>query len=197
MQVTIKTRSLLKTDLNPSEYFLLYHIVKKSKYFNVFMSEDYYRGILKDLKGKGYVFVAGEISAETSSSDIIIKSRSNKLFNRRTKESLKKEVKEWIHEYRDLFPKGLNNQGYPYKGDRKGCIDKMAKFMVDYPSFSKEQILNATRSYIAKKARDNYNYMHLAHNFIIKNNVSMLAGYCEQAKDNNEEEQQSNNIMNL
>lgn len=103
-----------------------------------------------------------------------------------TEEEKKKEEKEstniksLVEEYRNLFPKGTNRDGYPYKGDKQGCVKKMNRFIKLNPEFTPDVILQATQKYINEKRKDNFNYMHLAHYFIEKNGVSALSAFCEQ-----------------
>lgn len=108
----------------------------------------------------------------------------------------KKDIESLVMKYRDLFPKGSNNNGYPYKGDKQGCIKKMTRFVKLNPEFSEDVILKATQKYINDKRRDNYHYMHLAHYFIEKNNVSALGALCEQIV-NGEEDSDFKNILEL
>ena len=96
-------------------------------------------------------------------------------------------VKELVDKYRELFPKGTNNNGYPYKGDKQGCIKKMSRFLKLNPEYDEDIILKATKKYIDKKRRDNFDYMHLAHYFIEKNNVSALGSFCEQVNEGGDE----------
>ena len=101
-----------------------------------------------------------------------------------------------VQSYRDLFPKGSNNNGYPYKGDRQGCVKKMKKFIKNNPEYSLDIILKATKKYINEARKDNYNYMQLAHYFIEKNGVSGLGAFCEQIV-NGESGSDFNNIINF
>lgn len=105
-------------------------------------------------------------------------------------------VKELVDIYRSLFPKGSNNNGFPYKGDKQGCIRKMAKFVKHNPEYTEDTILKATQKYINEKRKDNYQYMHLAHYFIEKNGVSGLGAFCEQVS-NGEGDSDFTNIINF
>lgn len=91
-------------------------------------------------------------------------------------------VLDWIDSYRELFPKGKTPDGYPYKGDKEGCIRKMKAFMKKYP-YSKEEILEATVGFIEAKRKKNFEFMTLAHYFIEKEGVSLLAALCAANRD--------------
>lgn len=93
-------------------------------------------------------------------------------------------VEEWMDEWYSLFPRGIKNGAYPIKGDRKGCLKKLKSFVKDYPEFSKDVIMKATKEYINKSKLNNYVFMQQAHYFISKNNISTLASYCELVENN-------------
>jgi len=144
------------------------------------MRDYYYVEVLRELQKKGFVTIVGKLYTGTKISQILLQPKAVKLFLVRNKSSVKKEVATWIQEYRNLFPKGLNSLGYPYKGDKNGCIDKMATFILNNPEYTKDLILKVTNFYIDEKKKDNFDYMKQAHYFIEKDRVSSLAAYCEQ-----------------
>lgn len=82
-----------------------------------------------------------------------------------------KNLTKFVDDYRALFP---NN----YKGDKRGCRLKLVNFFKDYEEFSQENILQATKNYIDNFS-GKYDYLQQAHYFIIKNQVSNLASWCE------------------
>lgn len=92
------------------------------------------------------------------------------------------DILDWIDSYRELFPKGRTPDGYPYKGDKEGCIRKMKAFMKKYP-YSKEEILEATVGFVEAKRKKNFEFMTLAHYFIEKEGVSLLAALCAANRD--------------
>ena len=96
-----------------------------------------------------------------------------------SKDSLDKEnVKDWIDEYRKLWPEGKNDFGYPYKGDKTGLIKKLITFFNKYPEYTKEDVFKATKEHI-KKYKGNYQYLQQSHYFISKDGISTLASICE------------------
>lgn len=86
---------------------------------------------------------------------------------------------EFIDIYRNIFPKGVKTFDYPVRGDKKAVKKKMAKFLTNYPEYTKDIILKATRKYIRAKALNGYSGTQLAHYFIEREGVSNLASYCE------------------
>lgn len=92
------------------------------------------------------------------------------------------DVSSWIQEWRELWPAGVKSGGRLVKGDRKGCLIKMQKFVEMY-HFSKEDIYEATRIYLFEKSRDNNRYMTCADYFILKNGASLLASQCEDIEE--------------
>lgn len=84
----------------------------------------------------------------------------------------KDDVEEWIHEYRNVFPKYK-------KGDPKACLNKMRDFLAEYPNYDRITVLNAAKSYMNTQSSDEY--VTQADYFISKNGVSKLSGFCEEA----------------
>ncbi len=109
---------------------------------------------------------------------------SEKLKNELNLKSIESEVEDWIEEWRELFPKGRNKSGYPYRGDKQGCINKMKKFVRKY-NYSKDIIFRATENYVAKL----YSGILIkqAHFFIEKNGISDLAAEIEILKNEGEQ----------
>lgn len=98
----------------------------------------------------------------------------------------KVDTEKWKQDWYDLFPRGIKNGAYPIKGDRKGCFNKLDKFIKDYPEYPIDVIMDATEEYIKQSKQNNYKYMQQAHYFISKNNISTLASYCEVILDKRE-----------
>lgn len=92
-------------------------------------------------------------------------------------------VENWINDWYALWPVGIKTGGYLIKTDRKGCLRKMKSFLVSYPEYSKEQIMEATKAYLLEQSINGYAYTKLAPYFIIKNGLSILAGECEALYD--------------
>lgn len=91
-------------------------------------------------------------------------------------------VKDWIEEWRELFPKGLNSNGYPYRGDKEACVGKMQSFIRNY-NYTQEEILNATKIMVNRFKLKNYEFMPQAHYFIEKSRVSQLKQFCDMVRD--------------
>lgn len=90
-----------------------------------------------------------------------------------------KNLIKFVDDYRALFP--VN-----YKGDRRGCRLKLVNFLKDYEEFSQEDVLKATENYI-DNFRGKYDYLQQAHYFIIKNQVSNLASWCDKLSQDESE----------
>ena len=88
-----------------------------------------------------------------------------------SKSQTKNDVKDWIEDWRNIFPSGRNNIGFLYRGSKSGCIDKMSKFVKKNPKYSKEQIFEATKKYVERFRAKGYVYMLQAHYFIQKQQV--------------------------
>lgn len=85
---------------------------------------------------------------------------------------------DWIDEWYDIFPKGIKSGNYAVRTDKPSCSKKLNKFMLLYPKFTKEIVLQATKNYVNEFGMKGYNYMKLAPYFIEKDGTSTLWGYC-------------------
>lgn len=132
---------------------------------------------VKSLEEKGYVKWYGPAVEH-----LTFRTKGEDLF-KKVKKLDKSDVHSWINEWRNLFPEGVNNSGYRYRGSRLECLKKMIKFVASYP-FSKEEIFEATKRYIERFSVRGYLYMQQAHYFIEKKETgSNLASECESLKE--------------
>lgn len=72
-------------------------------------------------------------------------------------------VELWIDEYRNLF----RGKKISSMGDKVSCLDKMRRFVLTYPEYTKDEILAATRFYIESQAPF-YKFLRRADYFIFK-----------------------------
>lgn len=200
MEVVVKMteKSLVLKKQRPDELLLLNLINNKEKeLFNSLIIDYYYLEALIKLKEKGLIKTSTSISTYIKIEEIEVVKSLKEFYLKPTIAHMKSGVAIWIKEYRDLFPKGMNPNGYPFKGDKKGCTNNMAKFLYNYPEFNnKELILKATTCYLEQKKKDNYAYVSMADRFIWKNDMSTLASYCEQLKEGTLKDEKRN-IINL
>lgn len=85
---------------------------------------------------------------------------------------------EWISEWMDLF-KQVNPNRRGTKGD---VLKRMKKFFVNNPSIRKDQVFDATKTYL--KTVDNATYCKTSHKFIYEmDGSSMLLSYVESIPD--------------
>lgn len=100
----------------------------------------------------------------------------------------KADVKNWIAEYRELFP-AKTPSGRLLRGTPSACIKKMESFIGTNSSrgnvITKEEILGATKEYLKGQARGGYMYTKAANYFIMKDQDSMLLQHIEILKENN------------
>lgn len=112
------------------------------------------------------------------------------LFKKEDKKLNDQQLREFLEELRDLFPKGVKINGSPVRTTiGLATVRKMKKLIEEY-DFSKDLIVKATKAYVDNKKRDNYKYMMKFTNFIDKQNVgSELASYCQMIRDGEEIQQ--------
>jgi len=129
------------------------------------------------LEEKGYVKWHG-----TKMEEITLRTKGEELFKKIHRES-KSDVAYWIETWRNIFPEGVNNLGYRYRGSKSECLKKMIKFVSANP-FTKEEIFEATRRYVERFSTRGFMYMEQAHYFIEKKDRgSSLATECESLKE--------------
>jgi len=169
-------------------YFLLYLCYKKEyntldKILNITDTHD---KVLKYFIGKRFLY-------SNTDTKITFKSAlAPKIINMfKTETVIKKEVlalpeynstniKDWINEWRNLFPKGVNSNGYRYRGDKQGCYVKMKKFLKEHPDIPVTDIFKATKHHIDMLSlKGSISYLKLAHYFIYKDKISTLASEIE------------------
>ena len=174
-----------RAELRLYEFFLLVLIYEQNHEYleeihdNNFI--DFNTGI-KYLETQGLVKQHGE-----KPTDVTLRKSGEDLFNKYFSKTKKKEINDvhtWIDLWREIFPKGSNQGGYRYRGNRLEALKKMTKF-VDAYDFTKEEIFKATKNYVDKFALRGYMYMQQAHYFIEKKDSgSSLASECEGVREN-------------
>lgn len=109
-------------------------------------------------------------STGDSMEEIFLRQKALDLFQSKDEQS----VEEWINDWVQLFPSGIKSGGYYIRGNKEDCLKKMIKFL-KVRRYNKEQVFQATKNYIARKAKENYSYMMKAEYFIEKDGISALA----------------------
>ena len=99
-------------------------------------------------------------------------------------ETVKLPIEEFCDRYYELFPTGVKSGGYPVRDGLTNTIKKMTVFRKEYPDFTDDDILDATRKYVADKKKEGYAFMKLASHLIYKDRMSSLAGLVEAHKEN-------------
>lgn len=188
MQIEIQTKHINYLQLTVNDIFIINcYEEKNTNLLDAAIKKD------ESVKQALETLIEREVLMPSNSSYIVSEAYRNALFSNK---KAKIDLNELVKEFRDLFPKGKNSGGYPYKGDKQGCMKKMSKFLKNNPEFDKELILKATKAYVNSKRKDNFAYMHLPHYFIEKNNVSVLASLCEDILENGETSVMTN-VINL
>ena len=189
----INLAELVKHGLTPDEYVWLYQ-----RYHDTNIPVKYQLDKMK-LQSNGWVKVLTD--------QVVIRQKAIKLFegepyvfdeSKEEEETKKKEaitiagevskVKDWIQEYRELFPTKTPG-GRLLRGTPSGCIKKMQTFVRNNSSrnnhITKDIVMNATKEYLKGQARDGYMYTKAANYFILKEQDSLLLQHIEILKENN------------
>lgn len=162
MIININLELLNSLELTPNNYCFLYLLFHKQKAETSNEDKLY-------LQSKFYIKII-------ENGDCVLRQRGIDLF------VVTDSLESFVAEYRSIFPEGVKTAGYLVRGTLQICMNKMKKFLKDYPQYSKSDILTATRYYVECKKADNYRFIQLAHYFIEKNRHSNLATYCEEIK---------------
>lgn len=94
-----------------------------------------------------------------------LKSLNNKRVIRKSNRQINQDLDEFIDDFRKLW-KGLKMGSM---GSKEACIEKMTRWMQANPSYSKEDILKASKIYL--DSLNDYTYLQQADYFIYKKDV--------------------------
>lgn len=166
MIVKVDINFLHKHDLSPNEYIILYCF-----YNDITIKWNYE----KDLEN---LFIKKYIDEKTR----LLTEKSVSLFS--------KNFNDWLNDWRALWPTHLLPGGYRVSGNTVQVYRRMKKFMNDFPEFTPEIIIKATKKYIDNCRINNYRYMKKNAKFIYDNETSTLEQECL-ALINGEEKPQS------
>jgi len=200
MEIKLNTINLIDNKLSPNEYTILnlIYLKKHSELINLVSNRQReYTRCIYSLCEKGWLKYSGA-TPNIDVHELFIRDKFKDILDDTITEKViikNNEIEEWIQSWRALFPAGKAN-GYPSRGDKKGCIKKMKTFIQKYPEYDKDIIFKATRAYILEKKKDEYRYLQGAHYFIDKNRTSNLAAFCELIVEGGEMEEK-NNVINL
>lgn len=151
MIVNVDLEKLQKLNLSPNEY--VYLILKKNKTYIDIRNPV----IEKKLKDRGFISENGEIYIDEDTNN------------------------DWINDWLSLWPKGvLKATRYPVAGNEKEVKKRMSKFILEYPEYTPDIIMSATKKYLEERSKENWKYTHKNIKFIKDRETgSELARWCE------------------
>lgn len=184
MKITIDEKVCLKHKLTPEEV-LLTLAIRSSKDLQKVFNNLVNRKVLVDREGKYYVTQHWSDEIDEILCDSIGEVSDDRINN-------------LAEELRDCYPKGkMPNTPYYYRCNSREVRQKLKKFFTLYGKYSDEELINATKRYVAS-FNGNYKYLPLIKYFIMKNKkvmdedgsyhvveVSPLADFLENKEDNN------------
>jgi hypothetical protein len=166
-EIIINTKSYLRSTLTPTKYVLLLLLYKKEyklvdhiakTLFGI--TDTYYGEVFTTLQDEGWLKIVGNDLPQ----DIEVRQKFINTLDATEEELTKTEVSDWYEEYRELFKKTRKRGS---TGSRASVIEKLSRFVISYPEYTKEQILKATESYI-RTCAPSYKYLMQADYFISK-----------------------------
>lgn len=157
---------LADNQLTPNEYVLLYTKINNIDFIPLGVD-------MKKLQELEFVKITNSEEKE-----FVVRQKGINLINKtktlnpKTISAEAAAVKNWIDDFRDLFPLKTPS-GRLLKSTRGNCVNKMQIFIKEYSKrgnlMNKEKILEATKKYLEyQKSKDNYEYTKQANNFIYK-----------------------------
>ena len=184
MKIIIDEKVCLKHKLTPEEV-LLTLAIRSSKDLQKVFDNLVNREVLVNREGKYYVTQRWSDEIDEILCDSIGEVSDDRINN-------------LAEELRDCYPKGkMPNTPYYYRCNSREVRQKLKKFFTLYGKYSDEELIDATKRYIAS-FNGNYKYLPLIKYFIMKNKkvmdedgsyhvveVSPLADFLENKEDNN------------
>jgi hypothetical protein len=180
----INTNTLVRHDLRPDEYVYLYCIQHPPKNMvRIVVS-------LKDLEKRGWIdfHKHTELPILSDKAKALLSGNSPQYIQKIKAEC--KDVPNWIELYRGLFPV-KNNAKRMLRGSRISCVNRMKAFIEEHSRakqvITKDLIMDATKIYLSREARNNYMYTKSADYFVYKGNKhdSLLLTYISSILENN------------
>lgn len=134
---------------------------------------------LEYLKKKQYLDVSGILTTKALS----LLDECNKLFiipkNKKKNSYITPEFIQNLQEFREIFPNKKLPSGKAARTNFDDLKRKMVEFMIKYPQYDWNTILDATENYVETYRKADYMFMKTAGYYIMKNNESDLATDCE------------------
>lgn len=178
MIITVDTDILDEYRMTPNDYVYLAALMEdKEPMKNIYLKLN-----IKHLTMKGFI--------EIHDGDAYITDKTREMFKIPREGFVSPKInlgfsspdsmKSLAEKYRSYFPKGVRSGGYLVRGTKESCEKKLKAFIRKYPDYDESIILEATKRYINRKAKEAYTHMKLAPYFIEKDGISMLAAECEE-----------------
>lgn len=183
MLIKINLKKFKQSKLPLMEQFVLLQAVYEENYQLVnymFENLNYSMDDFKVIQSEFPQFV--KVQGDTPE-DVFIREEAYQFFNVTGIDTMNMAI-----EMSNLFPARVKTGGYPVKSHPRVVDTKLKKFVKEFSEFSKETILEATKSYVDNCKKHNWAYMQALHYYVYKNGVSTLASDCLAINDRTEEE---------
>jgi len=194
-EINIDLNYTKKLGITPQQYVLAYLINFKDKDRYIEIKKLYLEDCLKEdlhnLIIKGYLFGGNKENMYDFTFD---KSKINGIFDTQNDTTDSLSWEELVSQFRDTFPSGTKSGGFYVKSSKRDIEVKLKKFIKDY-KYPYDVILKAVKNYVEQSKENGYQYMKIAHYFILKNGESMLASYCDAVEEGVEEKKPSSIFM--
>jgi len=171
--MNIELNLTLKKTIYPFLWNVILNLLYLQKYQAIIKIDQNYpenlEGLFQTMESYGLIKIVGELRDDSDKlvpQNISLRQEAYDILDVKIA-----DIDDLIFKYRELFPSN-------YKGDSKGCRNKMISFLKQHKGYTHELILKATRIYNDEITRKN-GYRQQAHYFIAKDGSSNLNAYCE------------------
>ncbi len=179
MKILLNLSRLKTLKITPNQLvYLISTFNKQENYFTISQDEIEY------LQTQSFLKITKD--------EIVLRAKTNNLMKELGISSVD-NLEKLVDDYRALFPAGYKTFGLAIKGDRSNCLKKLKEFKTKYP-YTNDEILEATRSYLAIKKKNKYEGTQISHYYIEKDGISNLASMCESIRDTPDSIQDSQGI---
>lgn len=179
MKILLNLSRLQTLKITPNQLvYLISQFTNQLNYFTITQDE------IDHLQTQSFLKITKE--------GIVLRAKTNNLMKELGISSVD-NLEKLVDDYRALFPAGYKTFGHAIKGDRTNCLKKLKEFKTKFP-YTNDEILEATRSYLAIKKKNRYEGTQLSHYYIEKDGISNLASMCESIRDTPDSIQESQGI---
>jgi hypothetical protein len=189
-KIEIDVVKLLESGLSIEEYCFLYlRFVKDYPALALlFSSIDIKRKFIDNLEKREWLMTVRSEGASEEDEDnlaisdsIVLRQKAIDFFTPSTVTKRTEQVDDWSEEFRTYYKSLMIPPGkLGIMGDSSAVKEKLKRFTKKYPQYTKAQIFDAAKKYVASQSRDRYRFLMQCDYFIFKQDTTQ--GKIERSK---------------